>query len=53
MNKSISGLTSQISKNLSKCNVNKQIKYFECGIEYEDFTDLIQFTKNLNETFLQ
>jgi hypothetical protein len=51
MNKSIIHLCDHISTNLNKCNANKLVKYHECGMEYEDFQDLVQFNRNLTESF--
>jgi len=52
INKSILHLIDHMSTNLNKCNANKLVKYHECGMEYEDFMDLVQFNRNLTEIFL-
>jgi hypothetical protein len=51
MNKCIKPLITHITANLTKCNINKHVKYLESGMEYEDFKELVQFNQNLNEIF--
>ena len=51
MNKSIIHLINHMSNNLIECDVKKLVKYFECGMECDDYQDLIQFNRSLTEAF--
>ena len=51
MNKSIHSLLKHVSQTLVKCNISKQMKYFESGMEQDEFDDLKYFHQILAESF--
>ncbi len=52
MNKTINPLLSTISNDLIKCDINKYTKYFENGMEYDDYKDLVNFNNDLVSEFV-
>ena len=53
MNKSLNGLTSFMLNKLDKCNIRRQPKYFDVGMEIDDFIDLKYFFHNICGSFAQ
>ncbi|CAF0836344.1 unnamed protein product [Brachionus calyciflorus] len=51
MNKSILGFVKFVNDNAEKCNFNKQTKYFENGLEMDDFIELNAFNKDLVDMY--
>ena len=52
MNKHITKFLDFIESNVKRVNPNKRLKYFENGMEEEDFTELIHFNRDLCDSFL-
>ena len=51
MNQSVHRLLETISNDLNKVNINKYTKYFENGMEYDDFNELKVFCTQLTNVF--
>ena len=51
MNRSVHKLLETISNDLNKVNINKYTKYFENGMEYDDFNELTAFCTQLSNVF--
>lgn len=51
MNKSILNLVKFIDTNIEKMDIHKKTKYFENGLEYDDFVELINFNHELTDIY--
>lgn len=51
MNKSILPMLDSIQSNIKKCKINEYSKYFDNGMEYDDFQELKNFTEDLKNSF--
>lgn len=50
-NKSITPMLEAIADSLKKCNINQYPKYFQNGMEYDDFNELKNFSDDLLHSF--
>lgn len=47
MNKAIKPMLEEMTNSIVKCDPNKYTKYFENGMEYDDFVELQNFIQDL------
>jgi hypothetical protein len=43
----ISGLLDHIYKNIEKCNIKQYNRYFDSGMEFDDFKEVVEFNAEL------
>lgn len=51
MNKNIKHVLGDMCMNLEKCNIKHFNRYFNAGLEQDDFTELINFNRELHSLY--